>query len=181
MLARTAFQLFKAFLGFAFFLSLIDIVIAINGGGPSGITLSALFLWISGTGAFWIFKVRFDRGDGLWPFAPRHSTTAPKCYWPEVFEHFPRLVLILGAVGSLTLFPFAARLSALGFGGLELIGRLLVGVNFWASISILIAYAKAQSDAQDMRPENRKRYVPLSVQRRRARFYENWPNVDGWG
>jgi len=178
-------MLARWFLRYAFiapFLSLL-VMLAGNVSGMNWLLALGMAIWFSLTLALlwlWFFA---GRGDGDWPFGPRLGNQ-PRFYGPEV-RHLMTLHLGLFAV----LFA-ASVLLTLGYAlfdpsriavmpdGLLRFGRfavalfpLLFGFS-WLNALFLIEISNN---------ERRHWLVPQRIVERRARFYENWPNVDGWG
>ena len=137
-------------------------------------SLTPVLLWL------WFFA---GRGDGDWPFGPRLGGE-PRFYGPEV-HHLMSLQLGLFAAlfvaGVLLTLVYALFDPShivelpdqlLRFGGFALaLFPLLFGFS-WLNALFLIGISNK---------ERRHWLVPQRIVERRARFYANWPNVEGWG
>lgn len=172
MLARVLLWLYRIF-WFAFaYLT----VLTISTRHP-GLIISANICFLAGWVAFELFYRRFPDGDDDWPFVPKRHLAKP-IYWPELL-YLVRLHLIaINAIYLILLIPgILASTSAFDWTFWEAVWQALYLTNFWFAQSLFSAWVIASGKSRNGSGSE----LPHSLRERRARFYENWPNVDGWG
>ncbi|MBI1234569.1 MAG: hypothetical protein GC208_08705 [Alphaproteobacteria bacterium] len=178
MLARWFFRYALAAPVIAF-----PLVVAGYGSEQSWLLAVGIGVWFSITlviFGLWFFA---DRGDGRWPFAPS-GKRKPLHYGPEV--RYGMAVLLAG-LGVLLL---VAGLASFATTGLDPERVAQWESRLWQPVlAVLILFPIVFVGIWFMsvfwigltRGLNAKLFLPKDLRERRARFYENWPNVDGWG
>ena len=178
MLARWFFR-------YAFIAPFLALLVMLTGvvSGMNWLLALGMAIWFSLTPVLlwlWFFT---GRGDGDWPFGPRLGGE-PRFYGPEV-RHLMTLQLGLFAalfsVGLMLTLVFGlfdtSRIAELPEGLLRF-GRIAL-----ALFPILFGFSwlNALFMIETSNRTRRHWLIPHALRARRARFYENWPNVEGWG
>lgn len=139
--------------------------------------------WFSVTPALlWLWFFAGD-GDGGWPFG-HGGGDEPRFYGPEVrhlMTFHLRLFAVLFSVALLSSLVLALfdppRIADLPeglfrFGILVLIAFPVLFGYSWLNSLFMIAISSET---------RRHSLIPQHIVERRARFYEKWPDVEGWG
>lgn len=123
-------------------------------------------------------------GDGAWPFAPADGP-APSHWAPEVAFWLRWSAFATGAL--LAIGALAWGLTSTGLIGFNtFLGSAMIVPGIIALVGWPFLFPAALANALHFarrRPhqDSRISILPYKLRMRRQRFYENWPNVDGWG